>query len=276
MRRLLGVLASLVASLLVVACTATASAPAPTRAPGATTAPVPPPTAVPTPRPSTPTPPPLPTPTSTPAATTVRVANTDGEGVYLRRSPVMADRIRAYRDDTLLRIIGDDVDGEGGRWHHVAAPDGTQGYVPAQYVAEVPASPVAPIARAAPPQARAAPSLAPASSFEFGPANAPTSQPTRAALSAPIPARAAEASRPMATATSVAIPPASRPASTGSESLPPSAYSCDPPGLGCGEISQATGRVRDQYVRGYTRKDGTYVRPYYRSSPSGSTRRGRR
>ena len=37
-------------------------------------------------------------------------------------------------------------------------------------------------------------------------------------------------------------------------------------GLGCyGEISMVTGRPRTTYVRGYTRRDGTYVQPHYRS-----------
>lgn len=37
-------------------------------------------------------------------------------------------------------------------------------------------------------------------------------------------------------------------------------------GLGCyGVISETTGRPRTTYVRGYTRKDGTYVQPHYRS-----------
>lgn len=34
-----------------------------------------------------------------------------------------------------------------------------------------------------------------------------------------------------------------------------------------GEISDATGRPKDVYVHGYYRKDGTYVRGHYRSSP---------
>lgn len=37
-------------------------------------------------------------------------------------------------------------------------------------------------------------------------------------------------------------------------------------GVGCyGVISTTTGLPRTTYVRGYTRKDGTYVRPHYRS-----------
>lgn len=38
-----------------------------------------------------------------------------------------------------------------------------------------------------------------------------------------------------------------------------------PDATGYGVISQRTGKPRTQYVRGYTRKDGTRVKPYYRS-----------
>ena len=34
---------------------------------------------------------------------------------------------------------------------------------------------------------------------------------------------------------------------------------------GYGEISKKTGRVKNKRVSGYTRKDGTKVKPYYRS-----------
>jgi hypothetical protein len=74
-------------------------------------------------------------PTATPEAelTRVWVGNTDGEGVFIRRTPAMADRIRAYPDRTPLVIIDVDVDAEGMKWHHVRAPDGLEGYVPVQY-----------------------------------------------------------------------------------------------------------------------------------------------
>ncbi|MBV9355004.1 MAG: hypothetical protein JO023_05700 [Chloroflexi bacterium] len=72
------------------------------------------------------------------SAQTVYVGNTDGEGVFLRNSPAMADQIRAYADGTALTIVGPDVDGEGMQWHHVRAPDGTEGYVPAQYTVSSP------------------------------------------------------------------------------------------------------------------------------------------
>jgi hypothetical protein len=69
---------------------------------------------------------------------TVYVGNTDGEGVFLRNTPAMADQIRAYADGTQLAIIGPDVEGEGMQWHHVRAPDGTEGYVPAMYTVATP------------------------------------------------------------------------------------------------------------------------------------------
>jgi hypothetical protein len=68
----------------------------------------------------------------------VYVGNTDGEGVFLRNSPAMADQIRAYADGTPLTIIGPDVEGEGMQWHHVRAPDGTEGYVPTMYTVSSP------------------------------------------------------------------------------------------------------------------------------------------
>jgi restriction system protein len=76
-----------------------------------------------------------PTPTA-PAVTQLRVGNTGGQGVYLRRTPVMSDRMQAYPDGTELQLIGPDVDAGGVHWRHVAAPDGAQGYVPADYVVE--------------------------------------------------------------------------------------------------------------------------------------------
>jgi Bacterial SH3 domain len=68
----------------------------------------------------------------------VYVGNTDGEGVYVRNTPVMADRNKAYPDGTELTIIGDDVDGDGQHWKHVRTPDGLEGYVPAMYTTDAP------------------------------------------------------------------------------------------------------------------------------------------
>ena len=66
-----------------------------------------------------------------------------------------------------------------------------------------------------------------------------------------------------------------QPSSSTTTYAPPSGYAyqalpssagpkCE--GVGCyGAISTTTGLPRTNYVSGYTRKDGTYVRPYYRS-----------
>ena len=77
-------------------------------------------------------------PNATDTARSFVVANTGGDGVYLRRTPRLADRDTAYPEGTRLTAIGPDVNGDGQRWHHVRTPDGKTGYVPAQYTSEVP------------------------------------------------------------------------------------------------------------------------------------------
>jgi len=154
---------------------------------------------------------PQPTATTQPVATpvvqqTAWVSNTEGQGVYLRRTPMMADKLRAYPDGTELQVTGADVAGDGNRWRPVRAPDGSEGYIPVNYVA---------------------------------------------------------AARPAATVT-VFTPPTVVVARA-QPTLASSVNACNPPGLGCGEISRTTGLPRTNYVSGYTRRDGTYVRPYYRS-----------
>jgi hypothetical protein len=84
---------------------------------------------------------PVPKPTATTLvvkADTLWVGNTDGEGVYVRQTPVMTDRVRAYPDGTPLDIIGDDVDGDGQHWKRVKTPDGLDGYVPSVYTVDTP------------------------------------------------------------------------------------------------------------------------------------------
>ncbi len=68
----------------------------------------------------------------------VWVGNTDGQGVFVRKTPVMADRVRAYPDKTPLSIVGDEVDGDGQHWKWVKTPDGLEGYVPAMYTVDTP------------------------------------------------------------------------------------------------------------------------------------------
>lgn len=66
------------------------------------------------------------------------VGNTDGEGVYVRKTPTMDDKLQAYPDGTALTIIGDDVDGDGQHWKHVRTPDGLEGYVHSMYTVDSP------------------------------------------------------------------------------------------------------------------------------------------
>ena len=79
-------------------------------------------------------------PTATPAfvGKSYLVANTGGDGVYLRRTPNLEDRDTAYVDGTILVQIGPDVQAGGLTWRHVRAPDDKSGYVPAQYTTEAP------------------------------------------------------------------------------------------------------------------------------------------
>lgn len=84
-------------------------------------------------------------PTAVPAATpgptaqsqaTLRVGNTDGQGVFLRRTPRMDDKIRVWRDNTPMVVIGPAVDADGHSWQHVRAPDGTEGYIPSEWLVQ--------------------------------------------------------------------------------------------------------------------------------------------
>jgi hypothetical protein len=89
-----------------------------------------------------PTPPPAtaapPTATRPFAGKNYVVANTGGDGVYLRKSTNLEDRDTAYPDGTILVQIGPDVEANGLTWRHVRTPDDKTGYVPAQYTEEAP------------------------------------------------------------------------------------------------------------------------------------------
>lgn len=62
------------------------------------------------------------------------VANTDGLGVYLRRSPAMDDLLHAVPEGTLLKLVGSEIRADGLAWRQVEDPGGFQGWVPSQYV----------------------------------------------------------------------------------------------------------------------------------------------
>jgi hypothetical protein len=84
-------------------------------------------------------------PTDNPAATapaapvepaSVRIANTDGQGAFLRRTPNLDDRMpRAWVEGTTLKVVGPDTAANGMNWKHVEDPEGNQGWIPTQYTA---------------------------------------------------------------------------------------------------------------------------------------------
>ena len=122
--------------------------PTPLASPTATppaTATLPPATATTAPATGTPSPGPRVDPRTTatpPVGQWVAVANTGGDGVYLRRTPRLADRLTGWPDGTKLQVVGPDAQGDGQQWKQVRDPQGNVGWVPAQYV--TPTSPPAP------------------------------------------------------------------------------------------------------------------------------------
>lgn len=107
----------------------TALAIAPTAPPTPTS-----PAASPTPVPAPPSPTAAP-PTATPSA--YLVANTGGDGVYLRRAPGSDERIKAWPDRTRLTVAGADRQVGGKTWRNVKDPDGNVGWVLADYLEPV-------------------------------------------------------------------------------------------------------------------------------------------
>jgi hypothetical protein len=73
-------------------------------------------------------------PSPRPAPARLVVANTDHEGVYVRRTPRTDDRLVAWPDGTVLAPTGQRSDAEGQPWVQVRDPDGNVGWVPARYV----------------------------------------------------------------------------------------------------------------------------------------------
>ena len=63
------------------------------------------------------------------------VAGTSGLGVYLRRSPRVADPLTAWPDGTRLDIVGPDAQGDGLTWKQVRDPCGQVGWLPTRYAA---------------------------------------------------------------------------------------------------------------------------------------------
>jgi hypothetical protein len=100
--------------------------------------------------------PPLPTTSIAPAADTadvavpsdeatpepteyVRVTNTAGQGIILRREPgTTAARVAARAENTILQIVGPDAPADGRVWRPVQDAQGNRGWVPAEFLAPAP------------------------------------------------------------------------------------------------------------------------------------------
>jgi hypothetical protein len=62
------------------------------------------------------------------------VTSTNGLGVYVRRTPHMTDRIRAWPDGTKLRSTNETTWSEDRYWFGAVDPAGNRGWVPSNYV----------------------------------------------------------------------------------------------------------------------------------------------
>jgi hypothetical protein len=106
-------------------------------------------TVLPTRQPEAPTAAPTPVVLQTPVAATTAtpspdqsqtmvVANTDGTGVFLRKTPHMDDKLRAWVEGTKMIVTGAAIQSDGQQWLKVRAPDGSEGYIPQQFLAPAP------------------------------------------------------------------------------------------------------------------------------------------
>ncbi|MFH1485134.1 MAG: hypothetical protein ABIH46_03600 [Chloroflexota bacterium] len=79
--------------------------------------------------------------TPKPAPNIMVVGNTGGVGVYVRRTPSMADKLKAWPDRTIMKLTGEQTEAEGKKWLRVEAPDGNNGWIPAEYLVAPTATP---------------------------------------------------------------------------------------------------------------------------------------
>ena len=56
--------------------------------------------------------------------------------MYLRRTPRLEDKLMPWREGTPMVVVGPQESGDGQLWERVRAPDGTEGFVPSQYLVE--------------------------------------------------------------------------------------------------------------------------------------------
>src|SRR5581483_2949343 len=75
------------------------------------------------------------TPTENGRAEFVRIANTGGTGAFIRREArAGSPGIVAYRDGTVLRIVGPDANSDGRAWRQVEDRQGNRGWTPREYL----------------------------------------------------------------------------------------------------------------------------------------------
>jgi hypothetical protein len=103
----------------------------------------------------------------------VQVDNTGGSGVLVRVKPGSDLIVGGWLDGTYLEVTGDDVTAGGQLWRYVRGPDGSTGWVPAQYVARARNTPTpGPTDTPVPP-----PTATPTETPTPGPTATPTSTP---------------------------------------------------------------------------------------------------
>jgi len=85
---------------------------------------------------ATTTPPPAPTASPVPTATPVAliVGKTDGDGIWIRASPPVGDKLKAWPDGTSMVVVGPDQTVMGKTWKNVRDPDGNVGWVAGEYL----------------------------------------------------------------------------------------------------------------------------------------------
>jgi len=208
-----------------------------------------PPTIVPTAAPSTPTPLPPPAtatsvpPTPTPVGPQATVRGTGDSGLIIRDAPG-GSRIASASEGETVADLGTQTESGGRRWHRIRAPDGTEGWAAAEFLAG-PAGPLAPT-----PVASAAPSTQTSPPVAWGTlCNDGWVSPS---------AGSGTCSSHGGIANGNSRTSSSSSSTSSSSSSAPSCFGC---------ISPTTGRPQTVRVDGYTRRDGTYVQPHYRSAP---------
>ncbi len=77
---------------------------------------------------------PTPMPTAAPPGSILYVGNTGGMGVFIRRTPDVADKLRVWPEGTPMIVVGKARQIEGRLWEHVRDPDGIEGWIPGEYL----------------------------------------------------------------------------------------------------------------------------------------------